>query len=214
MRSLLPCNSSLTHDLWEKGAIAVDLCANVDPLPISGVFYLSSVLSIPAVFSGAGTPFLMSQLGACSDPATTTAGLLGLVAGCFDAPRTRPPSYHLRCLVAGMQVMQSSAVRASILQRTQDTEKFWKKLEQGLPVYVYHGSHDALTDAGALVRDVKSRASNVGVRIVEGAGHVLFYEDPQETARVILDFVKSVQRQVSFDLPFEPSPWPQNNQIF
>ena len=110
--------------------------------------------------------------------------------------------------------MQSSAVRASILQRTQDTEKFWKKLEQGLPVYVYHGSHDALTDAGALVRDVKSRASNVGVRIVEGAGHVLFYEDPQETARVILDFVKSVQRQVSFDLPFEPSPWPQNNQIF
>ncbi|THH17321.1 hypothetical protein EW146_g3464 [Bondarzewia mesenterica] len=179
---------------WSKGGtIAVDICANVDPLPISGIFYLSSALSVPRLFAGSGTSHFMSLVMACTDPVTTPAGLLGVVDATFCAPRKPAPPFQLRCMWAGMQAMQTALVRGAIFRRTQDSRKLLEKLEEGLPVYVYYGSHDLLTVGKELEKDLAGKAKDVEVEFVEGAGHALFWEDPEETARVIIRFVKKVQ---------------------
>ncbi|THH17323.1 hypothetical protein EW146_g3466 [Bondarzewia mesenterica] len=160
---------------WSNGGlIAADICANVGPLPISGIFYLSALPHAFSLITGGATPYLLSVIASCEDLLTTTAGLLRMVDGCFASPHALPPTFQLRCFYAGMQTLQSKEVRNAAARRSQDVDKLWENME---------------LDGKVLEREVRPHAKNFDVKVVEGRGHALFWEIPQDTAKVIIEFV-------------------------
>ncbi|ETW75852.1 Esterase/lipase/thioesterase [Heterobasidion irregulare TC 32-1] len=177
------------------GAIVADLCANVDPLPISGVLYLASVPHTSSLMSGSATQYLLSLIASCDDHSTTSSALLRLVDGCFASPHAPPPTFQTHCLFAGMQTLQSKAIRDAASRRTQETHTLWEKMEEGLPVCAMHGTDDMLVDGNFLERELRKHAKNLDIKIVDGAGHALFWEMPDETAEVVVQFAKKVWKR-------------------
>ena len=87
--------------------------------------------------------------------------------------------------------------RDAASRRTQETHTLWKKMEEGLPVCAMHGTDDMLVDGNSLDRELRKHAKNLDIKIVDGAGHALFWEMPDETAEVIVQFAKKVWKRVS-----------------
>lgn len=96
-----------------------------------------------------------------------------------------------------MQTLQSKAIRDAASRRTQETHILWEKMEEGLPVCAMHGTDDMLVDGNFLERELRKHAKNLDIKIVDGAGHALFWEMPDETAEVIVQFAKKVWKRVS-----------------
>ncbi|THH16277.1 hypothetical protein EW146_g4342 [Bondarzewia mesenterica] len=178
-----------------KGTMAVDVCANAQDIPISGIFYLASCPSMLSLVNGSAKPALLSVMGLSADPATATPALLSLVDRSFEAPRAQPIPFQMRCLYAGMQMMQPPEVRQAIGARQHDVNPFWKALQDGLPVFLYHGTYDVFLDGKAVEKDLKAHARDLEVKFVDDGGHGLYWEDPDETASVIIEFVTRVSKR-------------------
>lgn len=62
-----------------------------------------------------------------------------------------------------------------------------------MPVYQYAGTHDEIIDSRAVEKEFAPYAQNFEVSFVDGGGHCLFWENEDEAARVLAEFVKRVK---------------------
>lgn len=176
------------------GGLPADVFANYprEKVPISGIFYLCACPSMPAlkeVCTQAAHDFLRDSM----EYTTAPEALQRLVHLCIENKRGIEATWEMRCLYKGMQVVQEVPVRQGVVKRTHNDKALWQALKDGLPAYVFHGGDDPLLDGHAVVRLMKEKASNVEFNLVPGAGHTLHWEDPQETANLIVKFVQKVK---------------------
>lgn len=146
-----------------------------------------------SLLTNSARPALLSILAESMNPSTAIPALHRLIDLAFQSPHAQPLSFIFRCTLAGMQSLQSAKVRQAIGGRQHDTRQFWKALQEGLPVHMHAGLSDQILDPLAVQREL-ALAKNLEVTLVEGGGHSLFWEDADDTARVLANFVRRVRR--------------------
>ena len=71
----------------------------------------------------------------------------------------------------------------------------WDRLpELAMPVLVVHGSNDEVMPPGN-GEALAARIPGARLEILDGLGHLFFHEDPERSARVILDFLDGAPGQ-------------------
>lgn len=147
---------------------------------------------------GCGKPALLSAFAECGDPNTAKAGLDHIVDFTFSSANVPPPTVSTLNVYRDVQSVQSTEVRLAMRRgRESYPENLWKRMEEGMPVLLYTGTEDALMDGRAVEAELRRHAKDLEVRHVEGAGHALFWENPEEVASVIVQFAQRVHREDS-----------------
>ncbi|KAJ7284487.1 alpha/beta-hydrolase [Mycena rebaudengoi] len=178
---------------WSLGAaVAADVVAHLPPNTLSGIIFLAG---IPAttVIADMAAPTLAAELpGLMSkdDMAAFRASAKVFTDRLFANPGTVP--FAVRCLYMGHS-LTPDIMRFS-LTRPMDVEPLWRAGKEGLPLLVVQGTVDGHREGCAKsVEDImKPHFKNYDAIWLEGRGHVLHYECPEEVAKALIDFTEKV----------------------
>ncbi|KAJ3976775.1 Alpha/Beta hydrolase protein [Lentinula raphanica] len=153
------------------GQVAIDLAANISPLPISGVFYINST-SIKSV------------------SATSAQALTLMRKVCFGAPSVPPLSFYEDCFMAGIQVMQPYDARQVALRRNKNPVPYLEALREGkIGVFVCYGEADQMLDGTVLRKEMQETAKYVDIEAIEGGSHVVFMQFPKTVAGLLIAYI-------------------------
>ncbi|OBZ69450.1 putative oxidoreductase EphD [Grifola frondosa] len=179
---------------WSYGAtIATDICANIDPIPISGVVYLGALPYISNPMPNVGTPLISSFLpGLCStdNVALSLRTKIDFVDSLFVDPESVPLTFKSAWI--GQSVFQPPEITMLVLSRPQDPTKFLEAGKKGLPMLVLNGTDDKQVVGELVAKEMKPHFPDMEVKFVKGGSHALFYDFPDEFAEALLAFVHRV----------------------
>jgi len=183
---------SLTKPLfvgWSLGAtIAADIAAALNPLPVSGLVFMSA-LPYMELAGVVGKPTILGFLPgmmSTDDVALAKKTALDFVDSAFVDPASVP--FTLKASWAGMSAMQPPAVTALILARTQDPAALHVAGRNGLPLLILHGAADAQVDGAEVARQLRPHFADCEVQIVPGGSHALFHEKRDEVVQHLTAF--------------------------
>ncbi|KAJ6509622.1 alpha/beta-hydrolase [Mycena vulgaris] len=156
-----------------KAAVATDVVAHLPPATLSGVVYLSGMPTTGDLAVGMAAPGLVAAL----------PGLLS---------KDDVPAFHASCMYLGLSL--STDIMGLSLSRPMDVEKLWAAGKEGLPLLIVQGSVDGHREGGAQgVEDImKPYFKNYEAVWLEGRGHALHYECPEEITELLIKFVSRV----------------------
>ncbi|KAJ3847415.1 hypothetical protein EV368DRAFT_87765 [Lentinula lateritia] len=150
----LPSLVCINLFLWD-GQVAIDLAANISPLPISGVFYINST----AISSLSGRPIMREIMTLEADVATSAQALTLMRKVCFGAPGVSELSIYEDCFMAGIQVMQPYNARRVAMQRTKNPTPYLSALREGkIEVFVCYGAADQMLNGTILSKETQETA--------------------------------------------------------
>jgi pimeloyl-ACP methyl ester carboxylesterase len=139
-----------------------------------------------------GGDFLSLLPGFFSADAQESIGALdGLLRLCFNG---RVPSWSEHYQALGFNASVPPYVRQALLSRTIDNDDAWRRVT--CPVLVSHGDVDAVVFP-SVARELAELAPNARLSMYDGAGHVVFAEDPVRFNRELRLFVDSIHRPAS-----------------
>ncbi|KAK7008113.1 alpha/beta-hydrolase [Favolaschia claudopus] len=178
---------------WSMGgAMAADVVAHLPPATVSGVIYLSGVpctgellMQIAGPGVTPAVPGLMSNENVLEFQKASTL----FVQKLFASPETVP--YKDWCLYTGHSL--SPEIFSLTLGRTMDIEPLRKAGKEGLPLLMIQGTADAhRIDAPKGIEEVmKPYFTNYECIWLEGRGHALHYECPDEIIRPLIRFTET-----------------------
>lgn len=155
------------------------------------------IASIPKVITPTGFG-LISPLMAIDSVPTFQDTALSFIA-CLTSP-SNPLPHLFRQALLGDVMVQPRACSARILSRTQDPKGLFDAGEAGLPYLIINGAEDPLVQCTENERALREPAEKEGYTgwkdlktvVVEGAGHMPFWEKPDVVRNEVLDFVRRV----------------------
>ena len=151
--------------------------------------YLSSTL-IPQVVPS----HLASVVGGLittTDVALHKSAAITFCQSLFIDPDSIPFQTRLAWM-AGI-ILQPPIVTQLVLFRKQDTGKLFEAGKQGLKTLFVQGSDDGHRKSPTVIVDlVGEHFVQKEVAVMEGTGHAFFYEKPEETNRLLLEWTRKV----------------------
>ncbi|KAI0034468.1 alpha/beta-hydrolase [Vararia minispora EC-137] len=191
---------------WSMGGtVAADVTQHCPDFKLSGIVYLAALAYVGPIMSVVATPGILSLLSSLTsndDCAMLVKAKLTFADQLFVKPETVP--YELKCKWLGITVAQPPQALRLICTRTQDPAGLFKKGNEGLPLLIVHGTEDEQIVAEKVIEEAKPVFKNITVRLFNGLGHALFYEDPEGVMASILDFVRQVNQK---------TPWTERNPV-
>ncbi|KAI5892640.1 alpha/beta-hydrolase [Schizophyllum commune H4-8] len=173
------------------GTIVADVCQHLGADALGGVILIAAV------------PFLDLL------PKIVSPEILGLVPGIMeksDVKKSREASrafgktlfydeekvpFATRLAWMGSILLMPPATSELVITRKQDGTKFLEAAKAGLKVMCIHGEQDVQRTSGmAVVEHLQPHYKNIKVVAIDKAGHSVFYEQPEQTNRAFLEFVK------------------------
>ncbi|KAJ3710290.1 Alpha/Beta hydrolase protein [Lentinula raphanica] len=171
------------------GQVAIDLAANISPLPISGVFYINST----SIKSVSGRPIMRDIMSLEANVATSAQALTLMRKVCFGAPSVPPLSFYEDCFMAGIQVMQPYDARQVALRRNKNPVPYLEALREGkIGVFVCYGEADQMLDGTILRKEMQETAKYVDIEAIEGGSHVVFMQFPKTVANLLIAYVQGI----------------------
>ncbi|KAI0320006.1 Alpha/Beta hydrolase protein [Amylostereum chailletii] len=180
-----------------QGVLGADICTHLGSESLSGVFYLSSLSDLSLV---ATAGIITDQAGAillrASNSETTSAAMADFARTAFASPSARALTYRERCFYGGMGALQPQDVRTLAYMREQDKTQLFDAMRGGMPVFAMYGTSDGLVK-GAVMHEALRRegVAKAEVLSMEGLGHALFWERPDDTAETVIGFVERVWKK-------------------
>ncbi|KAJ4466298.1 Alpha/Beta hydrolase protein [Lentinula aciculospora] len=169
------------------GQVAIDLAANISPLPIAGVFYINST----SIGSVSGRPIMREIMTLEANVATSAQALTLMRKVCFGAPGVPPLSFYEDCFMAGIQVMQPYDARRVAMRRYKNPVPYLTALKEGkVKVFVCYGAADQMLDGTILSKEMQETARYVDIKAIEGGSHVVFMQYPEIVANNLIAFVQ------------------------
>lgn len=80
------------------------------------------------------------------------------------------------------------------LARMQDPARLKEEGVNGLPLCIINGKEDLQISGKAVVEQMRPHFKNFEAHLLEGVGHIPFWEDPEAVAAIILKFVGRVTK--------------------
>jgi pimeloyl-ACP methyl ester carboxylesterase len=81
---------------------------------------------------------------------------------------------------------------ALVIFRQQDTAPLKKSAAAGLPLFFIYGTQDVLVPCDKIAEKMKPVFTDMEFAVMEGIGHIPFWEDPKLFAEHIMRFVKRI----------------------
>ncbi|KAJ6528305.1 Alpha/Beta hydrolase protein [Mycena sp. CBHHK59/15] len=178
------------------GTILADICAHIVPLPIAAAMwiaphpYMDYTPSIPSSKQQDGAKFAMGMMS--SDPGVVLQSRIDFCEA-FVAPGREVPFADMLGWVGATSFLPPSTM-GFVMTRKQDATPLKKTAAVGLPMFLIYGSEDLLIPCDAVAVDMKPLFTDWEVVVLEGIGHIPFWEDPELFGGHILRFVKRVSK--------------------
>ncbi|KAJ7760664.1 alpha/beta-hydrolase [Mycena maculata] len=177
---------------WSMGAaVATDVVTHLPPETLSGVIYLAGVpatsitgdMAAPAL--SAALPKLLSNDNV---PAYQAAAEVFAIDQLFANSDTVP--YAVKCLHIGHSL--TPEIMGLSLNRPMDVDSLWKAGQEGLPLLLVQGTRDGHREGSAkgIEEIMKPHFKNYQMIWLEGRGHALHYECPDEIVEILINFTK------------------------
>jgi len=185
---------------WSLGAaIITDICAHLQPPPISGAIAISGPPSKePKLAAVAFTSRCLSYVPGLMSTTDATLGLnarRGFVDACFRSPESVP--FAVRAAWFGYTMLQTPSQLEIGTIRQQDSSKLLHMRKGDLRLLVLYGNEDKLVDGAAAVEELKAEKYfgdvDIEVKVIEGGSHSLFIDNEEEMVDALVEFVESVQ---------------------
>lgn len=177
------------------GSIAADICANNDPVPISGIIWLGALPYLGDVLPVVATPLVLSFLPGLTAPESPTHALKTRIEFCYTlVPEKRLPQVPYADLAAWIgaatHLLPECATLA--LSRKQDPSRLKEEGAKGLPLCIIHGAEDLQISGKDVIEQMEPHFKDCESHLLEGLGHILFWEDPEAVGNIIRKFVARV----------------------
>ncbi|KAJ7443858.1 alpha/beta-hydrolase [Mycena latifolia] len=183
---------------WSMGAaVATDVVTHLPPETLSGVVYLSGVPATSIVGEMAAPPLVAVLPGLVSNESVLAYQAAAVVFNdrLFANPETVP--YAVRCLHRGHSL--TPEIMGLSLARPMDIESLWRAGQEGLPLIVVQGTRDGHREGSVKSIDeiMRPHFKNYEIIWLEGRGHALHYECPNEIVDILIKFTKKVGGKVT-----------------
>ncbi|KAF7346175.1 Alpha/beta-hydrolase [Mycena sanguinolenta] len=179
---------------WSLGAaVATDVATHLPPDTLSGVIYLSG-MPAPSVAGEMAPPALVAVLpGLISDESVSAYQAAAAVFSerLFSHPDA--VSYATQCLHRGHSL--TPQIMGFHLARSMNIDKVWEAGQAGLPLLVVQGTKDGHREGSAKSVDeiMRPHFKNYEMVWLEGKGHALHAECPNEIVEFLITFTKKVR---------------------
>ncbi|KAJ6549281.1 alpha/beta-hydrolase [Mycena vulgaris] len=204
---------------WSMGAaVATDVTSYLPPATLSGVIYLAGVPCTGELLGEMVAPELADALPGLLS-ADSVSGFQASTAiftqHLFADPSTVP--YAVKCLYMGHSL--TPEIMAMSLNRPMDVQPLWKAGKDGLPLLVVQGTADAHRvehgSAKTAAAIMQPHFENFESVWLEGRGHALHYECPEDVVRLLIKFTQRVGEKASnlvhYSLRETDQPLPQDH---
>ncbi|KAF5381655.1 hypothetical protein D9615_005559 [Tricholomella constricta] len=178
-----------------NGSIAADICANNDPVPIKGIIWLGALPYMGDVLPIVATPLVLSFLPGLTAPESPADALKTRIEFCYTlvASKLLPTvPYADMSAWVGAATHLSPECATLLLGRKQDSSRLKEEGARGLPLCIIHGAEDLQISGKNVIEQMQPQFKNCEAHLLEGIGHILFWENPELVANLILKFVARV----------------------
>ncbi|KAG5642935.1 hypothetical protein DXG03_001852 [Asterophora parasitica] len=193
--------STSTNPSTQDGSIAADICANHDPVPTKGIIWLGALPYLGDILPIVATPLVLSFLPGITAPESPAAALQARIDFCSTlVPAELLPKVPYADLSAwvGAASHLSPECATLLLGRTQDASRLKEEGAKGLPLCIIHGAEDLQISGKHVIEQMQPQFKDCEAHLLEGIGHILFWEDPEAVANIIQKFVARVTQTKVF----------------
>ncbi|KAJ7352316.1 alpha/beta-hydrolase [Mycena albidolilacea] len=182
---------------WSMGAaVATDVVSHLPRDTLSGVIYLSGVPDTSIIGEMAAPPLIAALPGLVSNESVSAyqAAAAEFTERLFAHPNA--VSYAVKCIHKGHSL--TPEIMGLSLSRPMTVEKLWKAGQAGLPLLIVQGTKDGHREGSAKSIDdiMRPHFKNYEIVWLEGRGHALHAECPNEVVEVLITFTKKVGGRV------------------
>ncbi|KAF7330212.1 Alpha/beta-hydrolase [Mycena venus] len=189
---------SHAHASYSIAAVATDVLTHLPPGTLSGVIYLSGVPSTSTVGEMAAPPLVSVLPGLVSNESVSAyqAAAAVFTERLFAQPDA--VSYAVRCMHMGHSL--TPEIMALSLSRPQNIDKLWEAGQAGLPLLSIQGTLDGHREGGPKSIDdiMRPHFKKYESIWLEGRGHALHSECPNEVVEHLITFTKKVNGKVRY----------------
>ncbi|KZV68761.1 alpha/beta-hydrolase [Peniophora sp. CONT] len=179
---------------WSMGAtVVVDIAQYLPHDTLSGVVYLTGLPYVGDIMGKVGSTEVLRMVNIlCTNDDVTsfTKTKADFVESLFTQPDSVP--YDLKMFWLGISMAQNPTVAGRVLRRPQDPTALYAWAKEGLPLLILSGSEDKQVLGQRLGEEMERYFTNLTIRVFDGLGHALFYEDPENVYSTIFDFARKV----------------------
>ncbi|KAI5826820.1 alpha/beta-hydrolase [Schizophyllum commune Tattone D] len=173
------------------GTIVSDVCQHLGADVLGGVILIAAVPFLD-LFAKVASPQLLENVPRVlekSDVKISREGSRIFRKALFYDVEKVPFATSLAWM--GSILLMPPATSELVLYRKQDGTKFLEAGKTGLKVMCIYGKQDALHPNGmVVVEELQPYFKDIKVVAIDNAGHSVFYEQPEETNKALLEFVK------------------------
>ncbi|KAJ7199560.1 Alpha/Beta hydrolase protein [Mycena haematopus] len=190
---LAGCDADIAHS---AAAVATDVVTHLPPDTLSGVIYLSGVPATSIVGEMAPPPLAVALPALMSNESVSA---YQVAAEVFTETLFSHPdavSYAVRCMHMGHS-LTPEIMRFSV-SRPMNIDKLWEAGRAGLPLLSVQGTKDGHREGGAKSIDeiMRPHFKHYESIWLEGRGHALHSECPNEIIENLITFTKKVKGRV------------------
>jgi pimeloyl-ACP methyl ester carboxylesterase len=177
-------------------AIVPDICTHLGADFLSGAILLGGLpFMSPEGFSVVSPQTFSTIFPAIYSTETTVHKntILEFGKALFLDPESIP--FDVRCAWMGVTFFMTAPLFQLVLSRPQSVKEFEEAGKEGkLKVLCINADKDEQRNGGVPVAEVLRRSfPDVEEVVIKDAGHAFFYEKPEETNKLLLEFVRKVQ---------------------
>ncbi|KAG6884147.1 hypothetical protein C0993_000944 [Termitomyces sp. T159_Od127] len=177
------------------GAIAADICAAHNPVPIRGIIWLGALPYMGDVMPIVATPLVLSFLPGMCSPETPSEALSQRIDFCHTlvAPQilSEVPFADMASWIGAATHLLPECAKL-LIGRSHDPTRLKEEGAQGLPLCIIHGADDIQISGKDVIEQMEPQFKDCESHLLPGIGHILFWEDPEQVAGIIEKFVTRV----------------------
>ncbi|KAH9934325.1 Alpha/Beta hydrolase protein [Fomitopsis serialis] len=173
--------------------VACDVCANINPNPLSGIIFVSPLPYVGPIMGVIGTSTILGFLDGLSSTTDVNLHLqtkIDFVNSLVNKPEELP--FDIKSSLLGQALLHPPGVDALIVSRPQDPAKLFTAGEQGLPMLLIHGTADTQVMGQVVERELSPYFVKLEARAIQGGCHALSLEFLDEVVEPILKFMHKV----------------------
>jgi pimeloyl-ACP methyl ester carboxylesterase len=180
------------------GAINADIAANFPhPLPFSGLISLSGLpfLNSTVLPNNIQTPLLNSLIFSSFNNTDVTLALNTRIAlGNATSAKLDQIPFSTLSNWLGATLFLTPALAQLVSGRQTDPTRFFEEGQAGFPFLIIYGKEDRLLNGTAVIELFESKNfTNMESHLLDGAGHISFFDKEKESARILLTWIENVR---------------------